>query len=54
MLAGVLIAILSIYTVIRLWYDKIGGLYMLKRVAISALLAGAYNNNSYLAILIGI
>jgi hypothetical protein len=53
-LAGVFIGVLTVYTLIRLWYDKIGGLYMVKRVAISALLAGAFNNNTYLAILIGI
>lgn len=44
----------AVYTLIRLWYDKIGGLYMVKRVVISAVLAGAFNNNVYLAILIAI
>lgn len=53
-LSGLFIAIFTIYTLVRMWYDKVGGLYMAKRVAISAVLAGAFNNNNYLLILVAI
>lgn len=46
------IIIICLYTVGRLIFNPMGGLYMLKRIIYAALLANAYNNNSYLAALI--
>ena len=50
------ITIYSAYSVIRfLFFNRIGGLYMLKRLSIAAILAGAvYRKGGFVAILLGL
>ena len=42
------ICLISLYTVVRFFYNPLGGMYMAKRVLIVAILAPAFDNNIYL------
>lgn len=48
------IVIFCAYAVIRFFFNKIGGLYMFKKLIIAAILAAAvYHKHGYLAIILG-
>jgi hypothetical protein len=46
------ICIISIYIIFRLFFNALGGIYMLKRCLIAAILAPAYQDLSYIAPLV--
>jgi hypothetical protein len=48
------IVIFCVYSVIRFYFNKVGGLYMFKKLLIAAILAAAvYHKHGYLAIILG-
>lgn len=46
------VTLISLYMVIRFFFNKIGGLYMFKRLAIALILVDAYQTEGFLALLI--
>ena len=48
------ICIISVYTLIRAYFNPIGGLYMFKRIAIALILVAAYSREGFLALLISL
>lgn len=49
------IVIYSAYAIIRFFFNKIGGLYMFKRLLIAAILAGAvYRKGLYVILILGL
>lgn len=49
------IVIISVYALVRFCFNKIGGLYMFKKILIAAILSAAvYNKHGYLAIILGL
>lgn len=48
------IVIISVYTLIRTYFNSIGGLYMFKRLAIALILVAAYSREGFLALLISV
>jgi hypothetical protein len=53
--ACVLIAVISVYAFIRFCFNKIGGLYMFKRLIIAAILAAAvYDKPGYVGFILGL
>jgi hypothetical protein len=51
-LAVLLLTIFIIYTVARLYFNLIGGLYMVKRLIYACILASSYENVGYVGIII--
>lgn len=48
------IVIFCAYAIIRFFFNRVGGLYMMKKLIIAAILAAAvYNHRGYLAIILG-
>jgi len=43
------IVIISVYTLVRWFFNPLGGLYMAKRILLATILAAAYNDKNYLA-----
>jgi len=51
----VFIAVISAYAILRFCFNKIGGLYMFKKLAIAVILAGAvYDKPGFLGYLLGL
>jgi hypothetical protein len=50
--AVIFLCLITIYTCARMFFNLIGGVYMLKRILIPLILVGAYNNSGLLALLI--
>jgi len=49
------IVLLIVYAIIRFYFNKIGGLYMFKRLIIAAILAGAvYRKGLYVLLILGL
>jgi hypothetical protein len=48
----IFICLLVVYMIIRFIFNRIGGLYMFKRLSIALILVDAYDNRGYLALLI--
>lgn len=46
--------VISLYMLIRFFFNQIGGLYMFKRLAIALILVDAYLIEGYLALLIAL
>jgi hypothetical protein len=48
------ICIICLYTVVRFFFSRNGGIYMLKRIFIATILADAYDNEGYVALLVAV
>lgn len=48
------ICIISVYTLVRAYFNPIGGLYMFKRIVIALILVGAYSREAFLALIIAL
>jgi hypothetical protein len=52
--AIIFISLITVYMVVRFFFNRIGGLYMFKKLSIALILVDAYEAEGFLALLIGL